>query len=71
MKYLQFELKIYNEKEELVLSQSIDNEILNGYQVYDDSNFTETFEEEILLDIMTKNNIDPHLHYYELESITN
>ena len=67
MKYLQFELKIYNEKEELVLSQSIDNEILNGYQVYDDSNFTETFEEEILYDIMISNNIDPHSHYYELK----
>ena len=62
----QFELKIYNEKEELVLSQIIDNETLNGYQVYNDENFTETFEEEILLDIMTKNNIDPHSHYYEL-----
>ena len=67
MKYLQFELKIYNEKEELVLSQSIDNEILNGYQVYDDSNFTETFEEEILHDILISNNIDPHSHYYELK----
>ena len=41
-----FELKIYNEKEELVLSKIID--------------------QEILLDIMTKNNIDPHSHYYKL-----
>ena len=31
-----------------------------------DENFTETFEEEILLDIMTNNNIDPHSHYYKL-----
>jgi len=62
----QFELKIYNEKEELVLSQIIDNETLNGYQVYNDENFTETFEEEILLDIMTNNDIDPHSHYYEI-----
>ena len=68
---MEFNLKIFNEKEELVLKKLINNEILNGYQVYDDSNFTETFEEEILLDIMTSNNIDPHLHYYELESITN
>ena len=68
---MKFNLKIFNEKEELVLKKLINNETLNGYQVYDDSNFTETFEEEILLDIMTSNNIDPHLHYYELESITN
>ena len=68
---MKFNLKIFNEKEELVLKKLIDNEILNGYQVYNDENFTETFEEEILLDIMTSNNIDPHSHYYELESITN
>ena len=63
-----FELKIYNENEELVLSQIIDSEILNGYQVYNDENFTETFEEEILQDIMTNNNIDPHSHYYEINN---
>ena len=63
-----FELKIYNENEELVFSQIIDNEILNGYQVYNDENFTETFEEEILNDIMTNNNIDPHSHYYEINN---
>ena len=63
-----FELKIYNENEELVLSQIIDSEILNGYQVYNDENFTETFEEEILQDIMTNNNIDPHTHYYEINN---
>ena len=63
-----FELKIYNENEELVLSQIIDSEILNGYQVYNDENFTETFEEEILNDIMTNNNIDPHTHYYEINN---
>ena len=63
-----FELKIYNENEELVFSQIIDNEILNGYQVYNDENFTETFEEEILNDIMTNNNIDPHTHYYEINN---
>ena len=63
-----FELKIYNENEELVLSQIIDSEILNGYQVYNDENFTETFEEEILNDIMTNNNIDPHSHYYEINN---
>ena len=63
---MEFNLKIYNEKEELVLKKLIDNETLNGYQVYNDENFTETFEEEILLDIMTNNNIDPHSHYYEL-----
>ena len=68
---MEFNLKIFNEKEELVLKKLINNETLNGYQVYNDENFTETFEEEIILDIMTKNNIDPHLHYYELESITN
>ena len=63
---MEFNLKIFNEKEELVLKKLIDNETLNGYQVYNDENFTETFEEEILLDIMTKNNIDPHSHYYKL-----
>ena len=63
-----FELKIYNENEELVLSQIIDSEILNGYQIYNDENFTETFEEEILNDIMTNNNIDPHSHYYEINN---
>ena len=63
-----FELKIYNENEELVLSQIIDSEILNGYQIYNDENFTETFEEEILNDIMTNNNIDPHTHYYEINN---
>ena len=63
-----FELKIYNENEELVLSQIIDSEILNGYQIYNDENFTETFEEEILQDIMTNNNIDPHSHYYEINN---
>ena len=62
-----FELKIYNENEELVLSQIIDSEILNGYQVYNDENFTQILEESLIEYINENTDIDENeIDYYKL-----